>query len=165
MTDFRSMLPSRRHALALSIALNLFLAGAIAGLWLGADGDSRPAQEAEYSFAEFVRDLPDETRLRIATALDTRRDDVARRIEALARARAGVVTALGAEPHDPDRLRRALAGLRESTRDVQAAMHAVVGEVTDRLDPADRARLARSMFATLRDTRNGETLLYEVPLL
>lgn len=163
MTRIRSLLPARRHALTLSVALNLFLAGAAAGLWLGAD--ATPPAETEYSFAEFVRDLPDETRLGIASALDSRRDGVARRIEALARARAEVVTALGAERHDPDRLRRALVGLRETTRDVQAAMHAVVGEVTDRLGPDDRARLARSMFATVRESRNGEALLYEVPLL
>ena len=165
MTRIRSLIPARGHALTLSVALNLFLAGAAAGLWLGADAAPPAAAETEYSFAEFVRDLPDETRLGIASALDSRRDDVARRIEALARARAEVVTALGAERHDPDRLRRALVGLREATRDVQAAMHAIVGEVTGRLDPDDRARLARSMFATVRDSRNGEALLYEVPLL
>lgn len=161
----RSLLSSLPRALTLSVALNLFLAGAAAGLWLGADGTSPPAPEAEYSFAEFVRDLPDETRIGIATALDRRRDDVARRIGALARSRAEVVTALGAEPHDPDRVRRALVTLREATRDVQAVMHAVVGEITDGLSSRDRARLARSMFATVRGSQNGEALLYEVPLL
>ena len=165
MTRIRSLFPARPRALTLSIALNLFLAGAVAGLWFGAGGSPQPAPAAEYSLAEFVRDLPDETRFRIATALDDRQDDVSRRIGALAGARAEVVTSLAAEPHDPDRVRRALVRLRETTRDVQAVMHAVLGEVTDGLSPADRARLARGMFATVRGSQNGEALLYEVPLL
>ena len=165
MTRIRSLFPARSRALTISIALNLFLAGAVSGLWFGAGSAPPPAPEAGYSFAEFVRDLPDETRIRIATALDERQNEVSRRIGALAGARAEVVGALGAEPHDPDRVRRALVRLRETTRDVQAVMHAVVGEVTDGLSPADRARLARSMFATVRGSQNGETLLSEVPLL
>ena len=48
---------------------------------------------------------------------------------------------------------------------MQASIHAVVGKVTGGLSADDRARLARSMFATVRDSGNGDALLYEVPLL
>ncbi len=162
LAPLRAMRP---RALTLSVALNLFLAGAAAGLLLGEGAAPEREPAVEYSFAEFVRDLPDDTRQRIAAALDDRRGDVARRIEALNSARARVVTALGAEPHDPDKVRRALVSLRESTRDVQAVMHAVVGEIARGLSPPEREQLALGMLATVRRSSDGAALLYEVPLL
>ncbi len=153
-------------ALSLSIALNLFLAGALAGFWIGSDpAPPRPGNGVEYSLAEFVRDLPGESRLRIADALDDNGAEVARRIGALTRARARVARALGAEPYDPASVRRAFTALRQSTRDVQASMHNIVSQVTDGLGPQDRARLAQSVLAAVPRTGDEAVSLQDVPLL
>lgn len=162
---------SGRVALTVSVALNLFLAGALAGVWLGGDGAlpwsarETGGEAVEYSLAAFVRDLPDAARGRMAEALDTRRGDVTRHIEALVRARAQVAEALTAEPYDPEAVRRAFGLLRDSTRAVQATMQGIVSEVTAGLDPADRARLARGMFAVVPPGREDRITLYEIPLL
>lgn len=155
-----------RNALTLSIALNLFLGGGLLGLWIGNDGATpRPGNGVEYSMAEFVRDLPGESRQRIAGALDQNGTEVSRRIAALTRARARVVTTLGAEPYDPASVRRAFVALRESSRDVQAAMHGIVSQVTDGLEAPERARLARSMFAAVPRRGEEAVTLQDVPLL
>ena len=153
-------------ALSLSIALNLFLAGALAGLWIGGDASPpRAGNGVEYSLAEFIRDLPAESRRRMVDAFDDSGAEVVRRIGALTRARARVTGALGAEPYDPASVRRAFAALRRSTRDVQVSMHGIVGQVTDELSPRDRARLARSMFAAMPGTGGEEIGPRDVPLL
>ena len=154
-------------ALTLSIALNLFLGGALLGLWIGSDGATapRPGNGVEYSMAEFVRDLPGQSRRRIAAALDQNGAQVSRRIAALTRARARVVSTLGAEPYDPAAPRRAFVALRESSRDVQAAMHRIVSQVTDGLGARERAQLARSMFAAVPRRGEEAVTLQDVPLL
>ena len=159
-------LARRGVALSVSIALNLFLCGALAGLLIG--GGAPPARMGggvEYSMAEFVRDLPDESRQRIATALDADGAEVSRRIGALTRARARVATSLGAEPYDPDSVRSAFLALRQSSRDLQAAMHRIVSQVTDQLGAQDRARLARSMFSAVPRSGDEAVSLQDVPLL
>ncbi len=152
--------------LSLSIALNLFLIGALAGLWIGG-GDRLPRApgKVEYSLAGFVDQLPEEARRRMVDAFDDGGAEIARRIDALTRARARVTRAIDAVPYDPASVRRAFTGLRQSTRDVQASMHGIVGEVTDGLRPGDRARLARSMFTAVSGTGDEEVGLRDVPLL
>ncbi len=161
-----SRLSRQGAALSLSIALNLFLAGALAGLWIGGDGGPpRAGNGVDYSFAEFVRDLPGQSRQRIAEALDADGAEISRRIGALTRARARVARSLGAEPYDPASVRRAFTTLRQSTRDVQASMHTIVSQVTDGLNAQDRARLAQSMFAAAPGSGDEAVSLSEVPLL
>ena len=128
-------------ALAASLALNLFLVGALAGR-LSDPFHLRTPDGARASFRATLRQLPPAERLRFDEAIRERGPqlrDLGRRLaEDGAQARA----AMRAQPYSPSDLDRALAAVRRDTDALQTVLHAQVVIGLGRLSPASRARLA-----------------------
>ena len=156
-------------ALTVSVALNLFLAGAFVGGWITRDGAGlHPAAGGpapDYSVAEFIRALPPGALAEAERAVGARSGDVGSRIDGLRRAREAVIAALARQPLDADAVAAAFAELRLRSRDLQAALHEVVSDVAGRLGPADRTHMARGLFLFTHLPGEDRVALHDVPLM
>ncbi len=117
--------PWLRIALAVSVALNLAVAGLAAGAWLK-DGPGRGLPR-ELSFGPFSDALSPEDRHALRAAFKDRAQDIRSGREAARTELAALLTALRAAPFDPAAVERSLAAI--STRS------------------ADRLELGRSLIA------------------
>ena len=136
--------------LSLSLALNLFAAGAFFGGWFAGRG----ATEASgVSFSGLVAALPGSLRDQAQAALVVREADLRLRIDALREARAAASDALLAEPFFVDMLESGLSDVRARGGDVQAGLHDVVIDMVADLEATDRAALADLLFAGTGDLR------------
>ncbi len=136
--------PSRRLrvmriALALSLAVNLAVAGLAAGIALrGHEG--RPPRDFSMSLGPVARALMPEDRAAIRDALQDRRDLGPRhnRRDDLRT----LIAAIAAEPYDPTALRDALTAPAERAARVQAVAATVLADRIDGMTPDARAALA-----------------------
>ncbi len=120
-------------ALAVSILLNVFLAGLWAGRAMRAGAGRAP-------------DLTD-TDVGPMRGVWRKRDALLRpRSEAVDAARRIVRETLVAEPFDPAALETALAELRTQTDSAQVALHRALVDAARELGPEDRRRLADSRW-------------------
>ena len=162
---------NRRLALALtaSLAANLFLAGALAGGWLGAPtpgpGPFTVSAAPEYSFDEFVRTLPPGGWERMEQSMGARRGDVRAKIAELSRARERVSAALARQPLDAREINSAFAELRARSGSIQTTMHEVVSDIAGHLGAVDRTHMARGLFLFTTPTGEGRVALHDVPLM
>lgn len=126
-------------ALAFSLAINLFLAGMIAAGWL-AEGETRrveregPPRYFRHGLAgleEGIRPAVEEVRRRHAR-------QVVPLTRAMRAARREMRRALAAPELDEKRLEAAFEDLRRRSHDAQAAVHALMLEIAQTLDPAQR---------------------------
>lgn len=121
-------------ALALSLALNLFLLGFGSARWFRRDmhgADHRPV----------ARERPELPRL-----LGEPTPELREQHRALREARRRVGDAIDAEPYDPARTASALETLRERTRKGQELLHAKLLERIAKLPPEQRHEFARKRF-------------------
>jgi Spy/CpxP family protein refolding chaperone len=88
--------------------------------------------------AERLSDDPE-----VAAVLESNRARVRAQRQATRAARRAVHDALQAEPFDRAALERAFAELREQRAKAQAAAHATVVELAEKLGPEERSKLAR----------------------
>jgi uncharacterized membrane protein len=123
--------------LALSVALNLVLAGFLIGRGLRGKHGREPAA----FFAE-ARGLSHHPRL--GRELHTKRDELRARREGAALSRAHVKRALEKQPFDRAELERALAQVRADTAKTQELVHRTLGDVAVAASPAERSELARA---------------------
>lgn len=112
--------------LVLSVMLNLFIGGVIAGRLSGAGG------------AAFGR-LPPEVRTSVRQELFAERGDLRRALLTLRTARQDVRSALTADPFDEAAAAAALGRLRAATDGVQTIMHRAYVRAAERL-PAETRR-------------------------
>jgi len=138
-------MPSRRLLTALvvaSLAVNLFLAGLLAGDWLM--GRYGPPPFAPAINPSWMRHAlgPDAERM-VAPVMRRHMDEIREHIEATRRARRAVGAALTAEPFDRAALEDALARIRTQNAEAQAAFHGAFVDVADKLSPEQRAELAK----------------------
>ncbi|UCH73812.1 MAG: periplasmic heavy metal sensor [Rhodospirillales bacterium] len=137
---------SRRLAIALavSVGLNLFLAGMIASAWIAkrhyADRPDRPAAALAggFDFRRGLAALGDEAR---PIAREIRRDFAPRLRESgreVRAARQDVGALLLREDLDPAALQDAFGELRQATDNAQATMHEALIETMTRLDTDQR---------------------------
>jgi uncharacterized membrane protein len=133
-------------ALAVSLALNLFLLGFGSARWLrreahGADrhGSAHERRELPKLFGEPTPELRAQHR-------------------ALRDARRQVGEAIEAEPYQAARTESALAELRETTRRGQELLHAKLLERVAKLSPEERQTLARKRFLRGPDAREPDPL-------
>jgi uncharacterized membrane protein len=135
--------------LAVSVALNLFCVGLVAGRLLplrqphpqqhfGA-GDDGPRAFLRYSGLREAG--PD-----VKQILHDHRDQVKGSMHALNQSRERVRTALQAEPYDRERVSQAFQDTRELTTRMQGDMHQALIDVAGKLTPAQRARMAESLW-------------------
>lgn len=136
--------PSRRTrimriALAFSLAVNLAVAGLALGFTVrGHDG--KPPRDFDMSLGPVARALLPEDRLAIRDALKQRPEMPPRR--ARADDLADLVTALSADPYDPNALRATLARPIGRAAKVQDIAASVLADRIDAMSPADRIGLA-----------------------
>lgn len=102
-------------ALVASVALNLAVAGLVLGAWLG-DGP-RKGMPRDLSFGPFSEALSDKDRRALRRDLLGRLGEFRTAREAARAEFADLLTALRADPFDPDALKMALAAIETRTAD------------------------------------------------
>lgn len=140
---------SARIWLVLSLALNLFMAGAIASyLFVGRDhGHHRGAPWRGHSLHPRVlrKLLPEQDQPVLDAILQAHRPRIRERVKALRDARGAVAQAMRAEPFERRQLEAALTGLRSRETEMAEAAQAMALELAARVSPEGRARLAEQM--------------------
>jgi uncharacterized membrane protein len=137
-------------ALAVSLALNLAVAGLVGGAILGRSGPGEAPAIRALGLGPFALALPRE-----------RRDEVRGRIEAdmprlraerseIGRSLREVQRALLAEPFDRAAAAQALARSREATLALQSAGHAALLDTLEAMSAEERAALAQGLGRALR---------------
>jgi uncharacterized membrane protein len=153
--------PGRRRrwlglALVLSLAVNLFLVGILAGGWLargpaaGFDPAAGPA-----SIPHMIRALPPTARDAALERFAERRRALRGQMTALRRARQSVYEALTAEAFDRAALEAALGDLREQVAALQAGLHEAIVAVAERLEAEDRREMAETLRGLARHRGRG----------
>ena len=135
---------ARSWVLIVSLTLNLFLVGLIAGHRLSPPPP--PESIPGTVFADLRRmseALPPETRGEIRDHFEAHRPDMIRGLMAMRAARHDVRDVLQREPYDPEALRAAFDTLRDRTDAVQAIVHTALIEIAGQLDPDERLAIAR----------------------
>ncbi|MGQ0663553.1 MAG: periplasmic heavy metal sensor [Pseudomonadota bacterium] len=133
-------------ALFVSLGVNLFLVGLMAGRYLGpsappfASGPS-PAGDRPWFIHRMAENLPPEHRQVFEDAMAERRRDMGAANAAMREARRRVRDALVAEPFDRAALEAALADLRNRALDSQKAVHDAIAGAAQRLPPEARRPL------------------------
>lgn len=131
--------------LAASVALNLFGLGLAVGRFGALRQHSRSDEVDPRAFLRHsgLREAGPE----VKQILKARREEVKARMRTLAQAREQVRVALEAEPYDPAAVERAFAQTRELTGQMQADLHNALLEVSGKLSPAQRKRMADSLWS------------------
>lgn len=139
-------------ALAVSVALNLFLLGMLSVRLLHRDrvaygGPGRALFRADEAFRG------DELRMRRILS-DHKRELMTQR-RAARKARHHVQAALETEPFDRSRLERELQSLRTETQRSQEALHRAFLDLATEATPEQRRRLGHSMMSPRRRSPGG----------
>ena len=132
-----------------SLALNLFLGGLVAGRWLGGGhphGGFRSANPTDivmpFNPRHFIRSLPDERRKEIIKLLKGRTGDVRRAFQAVGEQRMEIIAALEAEPFDAARLDAAFTDTRGRFDVAVGTIHGVILSLVADLTPDERKLMA-----------------------
>jgi uncharacterized membrane protein len=131
--------------LAVSLALNLFFLGLMAGRHLPLRGRPSPDDTADARFFlrhSGLRDAGPE----VKALMRARRGEVRQHMHAVAEARERVRVALQADPFDPVQVEQALRQTRELTAEMQSDMHQTLADVATKLNPEQRRRMADSLW-------------------
>lgn len=149
--DQRAGSPPRRRwrsvLLIVSLALNLFLIGTLAGGRIADWRHAGPPIAAPMSpgmVSRLVRELPPPAQQEARQLFLDRRSEIRRRIRALHTARAEAMALLTEEPFDPGAFSQAMTQVRERTLAVQEVIHDVLIDLSGQVDPDTRARLANA---------------------
>ena len=132
-------------ALVVSLAVNLFFGGVIAGHRLGPRGQLdqqlNPAR-LQLGIERVARVLPEADAELLRSRFDAGRADLVQRFLALQEARRGVGQALRAEPYDAAALTAAYEAMQARSQALQAGIHDIIKAVLPQLSPAGRAAVA-----------------------
>lgn len=132
-------------ALVVSLGLNLFLGGVIAGHRLGPRGDFdwqlTPAK-LRLGMERVLRALPENDAKVVRGLFEAQRPDIAQRFQALQDARKAVGAALKAEHFDPAAFTAAYEAMQARSQELQAAVHAVIKAAIPQLSAEGRAAIA-----------------------
>jgi uncharacterized membrane protein len=131
--------------LAASVALNLFGIGLAVGRISGLR--DRPRGDAIDPRAFLRHSGLREAGPEVRQILRSRRDEVKSRMRELAQAHEQVRTALEIEPYDRAAVEKAFAHTRELTAQMQADMHGALIEVSSKLSPEQRKRMADTLWS------------------
>ncbi len=157
-----------RVMLAVSLALNLLVVGAVAGaLWSGGgpgriggiDPDGRRGPLREIGNAPFVRALEPADRRALLTALRDEGATLRQNRAALRRSFQALVAALRADPFDPDALQRLFDNQRDAAQIQQRTGERLILERLSAMTQDQRAAYADRLDAALKrgpGSRRGE---------
>jgi hypothetical protein len=131
--------------LLVSLALNLFLAGVIAGRGLGPRGgggfDLTP-RKLRVAIERVTRVLPESDAALLRDRFEAERPDIAQRFQALQDARRAVGAALKAEPYDAGAFDAAYETMQARNQELQASLHAVLRTSIGQFSDEGRAAIA-----------------------
>jgi uncharacterized membrane protein len=138
-----------RILLIVSLALNLFLVGAIVGgLVVGQRLRAQRPPPMGPALWAAARDLPKEQR---AAYREILRGETRRQLRAAREARAEAWSGLTEEPLDADAVRRRLAVARALDSQARGALEDRIVAFAETLSPEDRARFAEGLTRQRRD--------------
>ena len=127
-------------ALVLSVCLNVFVAGLIAGRAIR--GDAPPSQNIGGGLERFMATVPAEARPVIRQALRDNRSGLQELVAGVRRARQDAASVVAIEPFDRAAFEAALATVRDGSRALEAAVHGIIAVAIDELSPELRAEMA-----------------------
>lgn len=127
-------------ALVLSVCLNVFVAGLIAGR--ASRGDGPPRRDDGGGLQRFMATVPAEARPIIREALQENRSGLQDLVAGVRRARRNAASVVAAEPFDRAALEAALAAIRDRSRALEAAVHGIIAVAIDELSPELRGEMA-----------------------
>lgn len=132
-------------ALLLSLGLNLFLGGAIAGRMFGQRSggalEMTPAN-LKVGIERVLRVLPEADATVMRGMFEAQRGDLRQRFVALQRARKAVGEALRAEPFDAAAFAAAYETMQARSQEVQAAVHGVIKAAVPQMSAEARLAIA-----------------------
>ncbi|HSE79866.1 MAG TPA: periplasmic heavy metal sensor [Alphaproteobacteria bacterium] len=134
-------------ALLVSLGVNLFLGGLLAGRYFGpqhrtfarSEAYERPGQEF---FRRLIGRVPAEHRAAFEDVLSAKRPDMERTSQALRESRTKIREAVRAEPFDRAKLEAAFAEVRERNMALQKSVHEAMAEAVQKLPAEARGRLS-----------------------
>jgi len=149
---------SVRLLLIASLALNLFVVGAVATSWIAGHGWSfglgaerqRVRLIGLPSPRQLRAILPERDHPALEALRDQHRPEIRPRLRALIEAREQVAAAVRAEPLDRPALEAALAHLRETEIVAAGSVHEMFADLMERLDPESRAKVADTLVRRRR---------------
>ncbi len=144
---------SRRWAIvlgllfALSLALNFFIGGLIAGRATGLNPASiaqlmGPGAGLKFTLAKMAKALPADQRPILRETLRSYRGEIEAAVDGLQEARHEIGAALRAEPFDPAALNAAADGLKQANIVLQTRLIGALEEAVLKLGPEGRRALA-----------------------
>ncbi len=139
-----------RLLLAVSLALNLLVFGAVAGAFLRHDREARTAPLQDLGFGPFGAALSNAERDRLSERLSGRSEDLRANREEIRQDFAAMLRALRAEPFAPADLRAALDRQRDRLAERQAIGQAVLLERIEAMDVEERRAFADRMERRLK---------------
>lgn len=129
--------------LIVSVAVNLALAGFVAGKMSGSD---RPAMlDPSLSLFRVLRELPDPRRDEFRPVLHEHFRLLRGDIRRLRQAQRGIDAALAREPFEPESLARALQDFRSALLDTQQKNHRMLVDVSASMTAGERQMLVQAM--------------------
>jgi uncharacterized membrane protein len=138
----KSLITLLGGALALSLAVNLFVVGVMAGRLTFPIHEEEPQQAVGWGGmrGRFVA-LPQADRAPFRAVMQQHAAELRGTLVALRSAQAGALQALRAAPYDKARMLAAFAAVREATAARQTALHAALADAIGTLRPEARAAL------------------------
>jgi uncharacterized membrane protein len=135
-------------ALFVSLALNIFVAGWVAGHGIGRPGGPGMMSEGgiRLGMQRVLRVLPPDDRKLMEGLFEARRSAIRGAFEALREAREAVGDTLRAEPFDQAAFERAYAEMRRRSAEIQESIHDVIMAAAPRLSPTGRRELAEARW-------------------
>lgn len=131
-----------RVFLAVSVALNLFLAGVMIAWHLRSPPPPPQGPWFDRMVQRMSTNLPAPDREILLSSYQARRSELARLDKEVQASREKVSAAMRSEPYDPAALEQAMAASREVREPVVATVEQAVAEAAARMSPEGRAKLA-----------------------
>lgn len=135
-------------ALLLSLAVNIFLGGYVAGRFVGGPsggGFTHPPRDAGMMMSPHLDALSPEGREAFRKVFEARHDALRERHRLLNERRAAFAAALAADPWDRAKAETALADLKAATDEQESAFATLVIDAFENLSAADRRALAEAV--------------------
>lgn len=131
-----------RVFLAVSVALNLFLAGMMIAWHMRPPPPPPPGPWFERMIQRMSADLPPADRAILQSSYEARRQELDRMDKEVQAAREKVSAAMRAQPYDPAALEAAMAAARDVREPVIETVEQAVAEAATKMSPEGRAKLA-----------------------
>jgi uncharacterized membrane protein len=143
-------------ALAVSLALNLLVAGLVGGAILGRPAPGEAPAIRTLGLGPFALALPREARDEVRDRIEADMAEVRHNRAEIGRSLMAVRSALLSEPFDRDAADRALGQSREAAIALQAQGHGALLDTLESMSAAERTVVAERMMRTLRRIARGD---------